>query len=38
LFGGGAVFSLRIGVTGEYGKVTGGLLWKGKVLSGTSKV
>ena len=26
-------FSLRIGVAGEYCKVTGGLLWKGKMCS-----
>ena len=31
-------FSLRIGVAGEYCKVTGGLLWiKGKVLSGNKQ-
>ena len=27
-----AGFSLRNGVAGEYCKVTGGLLWKGKAL------
>jgi len=32
-----AGFSLRNGVAGEYCKVTGGLLWKGKALSGNKQ-
>ena len=32
-----ARFSLRIWVTGDYCKVTGGLLWKGKALSGNKQ-
>ena len=30
-------FSLRIGVVGEYCKITGGLLWKGRTPSGNKK-
>ena len=30
-------FSLKIGVAGEYCKVTGGLLWKSKALSGNKQ-
>ena len=30
-------FSLRIGVAGEFCKVTRGLLWKGKALSGNKQ-
>ena len=29
--------SLRIGETGEYWKLTGGLLWKGEALSGNKQ-
>ena len=32
----GRVF-IKIGVAGEYCKVTGGLLWKGKALSGNKQ-
>ena len=30
--------SLRTGETGEYWKVTGGLSWKGRALSGNKQI